>query len=118
MTTDPPATEYGGRRDQSRIVEATAASQHQAEHVGGFGRELQSARRYEVQLAFELADDAGQIGMAKPFLHRQQRILPSLHQHQATWIEPGTSQASSEQILLAQDPEDRSGTTSKQTGSK
>lgn len=101
---DPPSA--GRRRGchQFRIVEAAAASQDQAQHVGRLSRKLQPTRGQQPELAFEFTDDTGQIGMPETLLHRLERILSGLDEDQPTRIQASAGQSGGEEVALAEDP--------------
>jgi hypothetical protein len=68
---DAPVGHRGRELRQRGVVEAAAAADEQAQHLRVLGRELQPARRHQVEPAPGLADDAGHLGMAaERLLHR------------------------------------------------
>ncbi len=56
--------------------------------------------------------------MPEPLLHRQQRILTRIDQHQPPWIQPRAGEPGREEVLPAEDPQHRSWTTRQQASSE
>jgi len=108
---DTPAGRRGGWFQEQWVVVPAAAPEGEADRARMLCRQLQAARGGQGQAAGQLADDAGQAGVAQRFLHAllHGRGPGRLGVDDAVCLQADRIEGGKEQIGALQQPEDGAG---------
>ena len=93
------------------------APEQQADGSPGLRRQMQAAGGGEGNAGGHLGDDPGETGVAKAFFHDEQgRVPPRFGVDDAAGVKAGGGEARSKKVLLAEHPENGTGTPGQNAG--